>query len=112
MRFPDSIATAPSLKKMLSEATLALPGLDADRLEELAQSFEELTRISDWNGIELLRSSAVRVRPEVRIFNRTLRATAANRKVLLCLRGNSERLEYGSSWNSASSPSEGSSADD
>jgi hypothetical protein len=110
MRSLDSTGTASSLKKMLSEATVALGRLDSERLEEIARSCEELTRVSDRNEIKLLGSSAEMMRPEVRIFNRTLQATATNRKILLCLQGCGERLEYCSTWNGALCALEGSDA--
>ena len=88
----------PNLREMITEASLSLARLDADRLEELALSCQALNRDhalvtgkygaqSAWNAGEAAR--------EMALFGRVLAATRANLDVVKQLQRMRERTrEY------------------
>lgn len=86
----------PELKALVTEASQALARLDADRLEELADSCRALNREmppADREGLARQSRDAAR---EMAVFRRVLEATRANVKVMERLRElRAGRLEYG-----------------
>jgi len=84
----------PKLQEVLAEASLALAGLDADRLEELALSCQALNQ----DGTTVVKSGAQlarQVEKEMAVFGRVLEATRANLEVVNRVRELREgRLEY------------------
>lgn len=113
MRFPELTVVKPKLKEVLSEATPALARLDAKRLEEIALACEELMGDPTQDAVGRFGSAPQDVPRELRVFHRTLLATAANRKVLARVHESSPRLlEYGGSSQSVGYALEGSGGDD
>jgi hypothetical protein len=79
----------PSLKDMITEASLALARLDSDRLEELGLSFEALTRglgNPDENKEISFECEARDTVQQMAVFSRVLEATRSNLNVMQRLR--------------------------
>ncbi|MGB7549674.1 MAG: hypothetical protein WBM14_18210 [Terracidiphilus sp.] len=89
----------PELKELVMEASRALARLDAERLEELAQSCQVLNRTiapADAAECEVLAEEARAATQEMAVFARVLEATRANANVMNRLRElRAGRLEYG-----------------
>ena len=93
--------TNPELRQLAVEASLALAGLNAERLEELAVSCQALHRglaqASDAERAEWARQARA-ASGELAVFARVLDATRANLEVMNRLRDRrAARLEYGAS---------------
>jgi len=88
----------PGLKQLVIEASRALARLDADRLEELAQSCRALSRELAGDGDRdkrLLSVSISEAESEMAVFERVLQVTRANVSVMKRLRELREgKLEY------------------
>jgi len=79
----------PSLKHMITEASLALARLDSDRLEELGLSCEALTRglrNSSENNKTSFECEVRNAAQEMAVFSRVLEATRSNLTVMHRLR--------------------------
>jgi aminopeptidase N len=88
-----------ALKELVVEASRALARLDADRLEELALSCQELNRNTAPADTEQGRERARQAREakgDMAVFARVLEATRANLDVMTRLRDlRAGRMEYG-----------------
>jgi hypothetical protein len=87
------------LKGMLTEASLALAYLDAERLEEMALSCAALVRGPEWEPCyskNQWKPGSGKAMEEMAIFARVLEATKVNLKVMhnLC-EARAAHLEYG-----------------
>jgi len=88
----------PVLKAIVSEASVALARLDADRLEEMALSCEALIGVPETSltVLRLRECEAGNAHRNMAIFGRVLEETSANLHVMRRLHGSrAERLEYG-----------------
>jgi hypothetical protein len=89
----------PELKELVVEASRSLARLDADRLEELAQSCQALNRALTplrADEREVLTRQAHEAARDMKVFARVLEATRANLNVMNRLRElRANRLEYG-----------------
>lgn len=85
----------PELKALVVEASRALARLDADRLEELADSCRALNReVTAADREWLVRQGRDSAR-EMAVFGRVLEATRANVKVMERLRAlRADQMEY------------------
>jgi hypothetical protein len=87
--------TNRELRETLVEAALALAKLDADRLEEMALSFDALTESEEVPKVHVSRLVAGNAARELSVLRRTLDSTGANLKLLRELRdGMNHQLEY------------------
>ena len=86
------------LKGMLTEASLALAYLDAERLEEMALSCAALVRGPEWEPCyskNQFKPGSGKAMEEMAIFARVLEVTKANLKVMHRLREvRAAQLEY------------------
>lgn len=89
----------PKLKKLVGEASQALARLDAERLEELAQSCRALNRDLAGAGATVRSALAVEAREaagDMAVLSRVLDATRANLRVMNRLRAlRAGKFEYG-----------------
>ena len=99
MRELNERRVRPELKQLVVEASRALAQLDADRLEELAQSCQALNRDlerSDRDARGVFAAEAIEARGDMAVFARVLEVTRANLNVMTRLRDlRMEQLEYG-----------------
>lgn len=88
----------PKLKKLVGEASQALARLDAERLEELAQSCRALNRDLAGAGATVRAALALEAREaagDMAVLSRVLDATRANLRVMNRLRAlRTGRFEY------------------
>ena len=85
----------PELKALILDASRALAGLDANRLEELALSCQALSRDLTPANHQELASQSREAAGDMAVFARVLEATRANLGVLNRLRElRAGRLEY------------------
>ena len=98
MQQNGTAGVGPGLKRLVSEASRALARLDADRLEELAQSCRALSRdlaLDRTVDAERLKLSVREAENEMAVFERVLQVTRANAAVMKRLRElRAGRLEY------------------
>jgi hypothetical protein len=100
MRDAGARLVNPELRDLVAEATRALAGLDAERLEELALSCRALNRDLETAGPAWRNDMTRQARDAERdlaIFGRVLAATRANLGVMIRIRAlrQGRPLEYG-----------------